>query len=58
MVPFLVESELTATGGLFSRGPDWASHVVQDGLLITGQNPESSRAAAQALLQELRMRVS
>ena len=58
VVPFLVEDELTAKGGLFSRGPDWASHVVRDGLLITGQNPESSRAAAGALLQELRVRVS
>ena len=57
VVPFLLEDELTAKGGLFSRGPDWGSYVVQDGLLITGQNPESSGAAAEALLQELRVRV-
>ncbi|MFE4834634.1 hypothetical protein ACFRAU_08125 [Arthrobacter sp. NPDC056691] len=55
VVPFLVEDELTAKGGFFTRGPGWASHVVQDGLLITGQNPESSRAAAASLLQELRV---
>lgn len=53
VVPFLLEDELTAKGGLFSRGPDWGSYVVRDGLLITGQNPESSRAAADALLQTL-----
>lgn len=51
IVPFLVEDELKAKGGLFTRGDDWASYVVVDGLLITGQNPGSSAAAAEALLQ-------
>jgi putative intracellular protease/amidase len=51
IVPFLVEDELKAKGGLFSRGDDWGVHVVQDGLLITGQNPGSSAATAKALLQ-------
>jgi putative intracellular protease/amidase len=50
VVPFLVEDELQAKGGRFSRGPDWGSYVIQDGLLITGQNPSSSRATAQALM--------
>ena len=54
VVPFLVEDELEAKGGIYSRGPDWASYVVQDGLLITGQNPASSSAAARALLEALR----
>ena len=53
MVPFLVEDELTALGGLYSKGPDWASYVVQDGLLITGQNPGSSAEAAVLLLQQI-----
>jgi len=53
VVPFLVEDELTAKGGVYSRGPDWGSYVVQDGLLITGQNPGSSAAAARALLDAL-----
>jgi putative intracellular protease/amidase len=53
IVPFLVEDELKAKGGLFQRGDDWASHVVVDGLLITGQNPGSSAAAATTLLNEL-----
>ncbi|MFT2816810.1 type 1 glutamine amidotransferase domain-containing protein [Leifsonia sp. A12D58] len=44
IVPFLVEDELTKLGG------DWESYVVEDGLLITGQNPASSAAAADALL--------
>jgi putative intracellular protease/amidase len=53
IVPFLVEDELKAKGARFQRGEDWASFVVADGLLITGQNPGSSAAAAEALLQKL-----
>ncbi|CAM3943779.1 type 1 glutamine amidotransferase domain-containing protein [Bordetella muralis] len=53
IVPFLVEDELKAKGGIYSSGPDWSSYVVQDGLLITGQNPGSSTAAAQRLVEEL-----
>ena len=53
VVPFLVENVLIANGGDYSRGPDWGSYVVTDGKLVTGQNPSSSRAAAQALLDRL-----
>ncbi|MBB3104406.1 type 1 glutamine amidotransferase domain-containing protein [Azomonas macrocytogenes] len=53
VVPFLVEDELKAGGGLYSSGPDWGAYVVQDGLLITGQNPASSTAAAQRLVEAL-----
>ncbi|WP_400769894.1 type 1 glutamine amidotransferase domain-containing protein [Methylosinus sporium] len=53
IVPFLVEDELRAEGGLFSKGADWAPHVVEDGLLITGQNPASSGPAARKLLEAL-----
>jgi putative intracellular protease/amidase len=53
IVPFLVEDELKAKGGVYSKGPDWGSYVVSDGLLITGQNPASSGAAATVLLKAL-----
>jgi putative intracellular protease/amidase len=53
VVPFLVEDELRAKGGLFSKAADWAPHVVQDGRLITGQNPASSGPAARKLVEEL-----
>ena len=53
VVPFLVEDELKAKGGLYFKGPDWASYVVSDGLLITGQNPASSGPAAKALIEQL-----
>ncbi|SDT54024.1 type 1 glutamine amidotransferase domain-containing protein [Actinoplanes derwentensis] len=50
VVPFLVEDELKANGGVYSKGPDWGSYVVRDGLLITGQNPASSAEAADVLV--------
>ena len=53
VVPFLVEDELIAKGGIYSKGADWSSYVVTDGLLITGQNPGSSEAAAVQLLNKL-----
>jgi putative intracellular protease/amidase len=53
IVPFLVEDELKAKGGIFSRGADWSSYVVRDGLLITGQNPGSSEETAKVLLAQL-----
>ena len=54
VVPFLVEDMLKEKGGIYSKGDDWASYVLTDGLLITGQNPASSEAAAEALLTKLR----
>jgi len=51
IVPFLVEDELKAKGGVYSKGEDWAPYVVTDGLLITGQNPASSSSAAAILIK-------
>lgn len=53
VVPFLVEDVLKENGGLYSRGDDWQSYTVQDGLLITGQNPGSSAETAKVLLLSL-----
>lgn len=53
VVPFLPEDELQAKGGIYSKGADWTSYVVSDGLLITGQNPASSAEAATRLLRQL-----
>lgn len=55
-VPFLVEDMLNANGGRYSKGPDWGSFVQQDGNLVSGQNPASSEAAAEALLGLLRQK--
>ena len=53
IVPFLLEDELKNKGGHYTKAVDWASYVVKDGLLITGQNPGSSAEAAKQLLQLL-----
>ncbi len=53
VVPFLVEDMLKENAGLYSKGEDWASHVEVDGNLITGQNPASSTAAAEAIIKLL-----
>ena len=54
IVPFLLEDELKSKGGIYSKKEDWASYVVTDGLLITGQNPASSEAAALELVKLLK----
>ncbi|WP_415375990.1 type 1 glutamine amidotransferase domain-containing protein [Patiriisocius sp. Uisw_017] len=49
VVPFLVEDILQENGGIYSKGEDWAEYVLQDGTLITGQNPASSTLVAEKL---------
>jgi putative intracellular protease/amidase len=53
VVPFLVEDELKKNGGKYSKTNDWQPYAVNDGNLITGQNPASSEPAAKLLLQQL-----
>ena len=53
VVPYLVEDQLTAMGGVYQKVEDWNPLVVVDGLIITGQNPGSSAAVAEALVKAL-----
>lgn len=53
VVPFLVEDMLNKNGGIYSKSDDWAAYAVQDGNLITGQNPASSELVAKKLLVSL-----
>ena len=53
VVPFLIEDVFTRLGGDYHKGPDWQVHVEVDGRLVTGQNPASSEAVAEALLSML-----
>jgi putative intracellular protease/amidase len=53
VVPFLLEDELKKRGGVYSQGADWVPYTVEDGQLITGQNPASSSQVAKALLARL-----
>jgi putative intracellular protease/amidase len=50
VVPFLVEDELKRLGARYEKAPDWQSFAIVDGRVVTGQNPASSTAAAQALV--------
>ena len=50
IVPFLLEDRLRSRGGVITNGPDFQPNVVTDGNLVTGQNPQSSQPAAEALL--------
>jgi putative intracellular protease/amidase/uncharacterized protein YciI len=45
-VPFSLEGTLKEHGGLYTAPHPRKSHVVVDGLLVTGQNPASSRDTA------------
>lgn len=48
-VPFMLESRLKALGAEHQGADAWTAKVVQDGRLITGQNPQSSAEVAKAL---------
>ena len=54
IVPFLVENMLTENGGIYSKKEDWAAYAIQDGNLITGQNPASSALVAEKLIESLK----
>jgi putative intracellular protease/amidase len=54
IVPFLVEDMLKANGGHYSKKDNWQSYAITDGNLVTGQNPASSVAVAEAVLGLLR----
>ena len=54
VVPFLLEDKMKQLGAHYSKSKDWHVHVIQDGLLITGQNPASSTGVAKALLETLK----
>ena len=54
VVPFLVEDMLNENGAIYSKEADWAPYVIEDGSLITGQNPASAKLVAEKLLNRLK----
>ena len=56
LMPFMLESTLRERGALVEIADDFEPCVVVDGTLITGQNPASAMALAQALLEILQIR--
>ncbi|WP_374472224.1 type 1 glutamine amidotransferase domain-containing protein [Phenylobacterium sp.] len=51
--PWLLADTLRKHGAVFLQGPNWASFVVQDRNLLTGQNPASTAALADAVVSAL-----
>lgn len=54
VVPFLIEDMLKENGGNYSKVGDWQPYALEDGLLITGQNPASSEKVAELLIKKLK----
>lgn len=54
VVPFLNQPMATKRGAQFVKKHAYSSFVVQDGRLITGQNPFSAQAVAEKLLHEIK----
>ena len=52
-IPFLLEESLARNAARFSKVQPWGEFVVEDGRVITGQNPASAKGVAQALVKQL-----
>ncbi len=57
-LPFLLESRLRELGAHISAGPDFAPHIIEDGVLLTGQNPKSAAPLATRVIAALRARAA
>lgn len=53
VVPFLLQSQLEDRGCVYNTMAPWTDHVVCDGCLITGQNPQSALSLGKKLLEAL-----
>jgi len=51
VVPFLLEDALKDEGAIYRKADDWSEFVIEDGNLVTGQNPQSSVLAAQRTIE-------
>jgi putative intracellular protease/amidase len=52
-VPFLMEEALTRKAARFNKAQPWGSFVIEDGRVITGQNPASAHAVGEAIVKQL-----
>jgi len=53
VVPFPLETKLIERGAKFEKSGLWQPHVVTDGRVVTGQNPQSAKAVGEAVLELL-----
>lgn len=54
MVPFSLEDMIKENGGNYVKGEDWHPFVISEGNLITGQNPASSGAVADTIIEAIK----
>ncbi len=52
-LPFSVEDELRNNQGIYSQGQNWTPYALEDGLIVTGQNPYSSKLVAGFLFEKM-----
>lgn len=52
-IPFLLEESLTRNSARYSKVQPWGVYVVEDDRVITGQNPASAHAVAEAVAKNL-----
>lgn len=53
VVPFSVQTALSNCHAQFELQPNWSNHVVVDGRLITGQNPQSAADVGNQIVKQL-----
>ncbi|MBE8955242.1 MAG: type 1 glutamine amidotransferase domain-containing protein [Quinella sp. 2Q5] len=53
IVPFLLETALKNHGAIHHAAANWSNHVVEDGRLVTGQNPASAAGVGEAVVKLL-----
>lgn len=53
VVPFMLQTALSDKGAKVDTAPPWSDHVVVDGRLVTGQNPQSALSLGKKLLELL-----
>lgn len=54
MLPFLLENRLRELGAIFESSLPFKPCIVQDGNIVTGQNPASSKGVAETVIQLLK----
>jgi putative intracellular protease/amidase len=52
-VPFELETALTKQGAIFHGAKPWTAYSIEDGNLVTGQNPASAQGVAQKMIKVL-----
>lgn len=52
-VPFDLQSALTKQGAKFHEAKPWSSNTIDDGNLVSGQNPASARDVAKKMIELL-----